>query len=184
MSTSRSPIAALLQHTPAAASAAVSHPTNLVKLGLKGPGLNTWAESNNLDLPGVLHEVRELERGGVIARVDRNEIILESLPDNPLRRQIDQALDASHPNLFRVEQQSATFILHGDHALRILAQTCGLDFDAAEPLRIVYTRVAGVSCGITPQAAQGEQGGRTYRLWVDYSYAPYLWEQLTEIASH
>jgi len=38
----------------------------------------------------------------------------------------------------------------------------------------------GISCGILPQ---GEGEARTYRLWVDYSYAPALYSTLVEIAS-
>ena len=33
-------------------------------------------------------------------------------------------------------------------------------------------RVAGVSCAVLPR---GDGEARTYRLWVDYSLAPYLW---------
>ena len=44
--------------------------------------------------------------------------------------------------------------------------------------RIVFTRIAGVSCGIL---VLGEGADRFYRLWVDYTLAPYLWETLVEI---
>ena len=34
---------------------------------------------------------------------------------------------------------------------------------------MVYTRVAGASCGVLPRE---EAGQRVYRLWVDYSLHP------------
>ena len=56
-----------------------------------------------------------------------------------------------------------------------MIQTCGVNFLQEPPNRIVYTRVAGASCGIIPTANK-------YRIWIDYTLAPYLWETLSEIA--
>ena len=65
-------------------------------------------------------------------------------------------------------------------ALVVLAQTCGMDW-AREPTgRIAYTRVAGASCAVLP-LADGDR--RSYRLWVDYSLASYLWATLAQIAA-
>ena len=73
-----------------------------------------------------------------------------------------------------------TLVLEGDEALGILAQTSGVDFVGELADRMVYTRVAGASCGVLPRE---ETGQRVYRLWVDYSLAPFLWETLAEIAA-
>jgi sarcosine oxidase gamma subunit len=62
--------------------------------------------------------------------------------------------------------------------MRILLQTCGIDMAQESAGRIAYTRVAGVSCGIIPEVSGGE---RRYRLWCDYTLAPYLWENLVTI---
>jgi sarcosine oxidase gamma subunit len=82
--------------------------------------------------------------------------------------------------VYRIEQQSVTLVLAGDAALGVLAQTCGVDFVGELADRMVYTRVAGASCGVLPRE---EAGQRVYRLWVDYSLAPYLWKTLAEIAA-
>ena len=93
---------------------------------------------------------------------------------------MEAALAAADRDGYRVEQQSLSLVLKGDAALVVLAQTCGMDW-AREPTgRIAYTRVAGASCAVLP-LADGDL--RSYRLWVDYSLASYLWETLAQIAA-
>jgi hypothetical protein len=43
---------------------------------------------------------------------------------------------------------------------------------------ILYTRVAGISCGVIPEAIHET---RAYRIWVDYSYGLELWKTMSEI---
>ena len=60
-----------------------------------------------------------------------------------------------------------------------MAQTCGLDLREPVASRVVLTRVAGVSTIVLPERIRDEAG---FRLWVDPSYAHYLWHQLVKIS--
>jgi heterotetrameric sarcosine oxidase gamma subunit len=157
----------------------LTHPSDLVKLGVKGPGLDEWARRCDIALPEALYDTLPVGRDGVLARVGSGELILESAADDPLLGRFAEALQAADGEVYRIEQQSVTVVLSGECALGILAQTCGVDFAAESVGRIVYTRVAGAACAVLPRE---EDGQRAYRLWVDYSLAPYLWETLAEIA--
>ena len=52
--------------------------------------------------------------------------------------------------------------------------------EMAKPEDTVYTRIAGGNGGVLPQS-QGE--ATYYALWLDPSYAVYLWETLLEIVT-
>ena len=80
--------------------------------------------------------------------------------------------------LARVEHEEATLLLTGRRSLEVLSQTCGINFREALPDKVVFTRVAGVSCGVFTEAIREVP---VYRIWVDPSYALYLWETLVEI---
>ncbi|MGH7946539.1 MAG: hypothetical protein ACREF9_16255 [Opitutaceae bacterium] len=152
----------------------------MVKIGVKGSELDRWAAENGIDLPPGVYETRGLADRGLLARVGNNEIILECVPDSTELSRIEQALATPRAGVYRIEQQSATFELAGPRARDVLAQMCSVNFQDAEPGRIIYTRLAGVSCGIIPL---GREPQVTHRIWVDYTYAPYLWEMLTGIFS-
>lgn len=153
----------------------LSRQAALVKLGLKGPGLNDLARTLGLEWPSAVNAFAGVGDRGVLARVGRDEIILECEPNHSMLASIERSFVAPLPDVYRIEQQSDTFELGGEQALPVFAQTCGVNI-AAEPAgRLVQTRVAGVSCVIFPLARSGE---RVYRIWVDCTLAPYLWEQL------
>jgi len=168
--TRKSPIA----HLVAAAPPAFYHPLDLVKLGAKGPRLVEWAEQRGLVLPARIYDTRPVGAEGVLARVGAGELILECRPTDELWVRLNAALEAEETGVYRVEQQSATLVVRGDDAARILAQACAVDLAGAPAERMVYTQVAGAACGVLPQ-------GDAYRLWVDYSLAAYLWEVLAAI---
>jgi sarcosine oxidase gamma subunit len=158
------------------ADSALSRIAGLVKVGLKGPGLRDVAAALTLELPDINSFVR-IDRWGVLARVAKNEIIIECEPTHALIANVQRFL-TERSSVYEIEQQSETFELHGRQALRVFAETCGVDV-AREPTgRIIFTRVAGVSCGLIPLE---QDGSRVYRIWADCTFAPYLWEQLSNI---
>ncbi len=173
--TRQSPIAHLVADSSAAVQTALHHPVAMVKLGAKGPRLVEWAEQHALALPARLYDTRPVGADGVLARVGAGELILECRPEDECWARLNAALEAAEAGVYRVEQQSATLVVQGDDAERILAQACAVDWAGAPAGRMVYTQVAGAACGVLPQ-------GEKYRLWVDYSLAAYLWEALAAIA--
>jgi heterotetrameric sarcosine oxidase gamma subunit len=156
----------------------LSRPTNLVKLGIKGPKLESWAQLNGIELPAKLYDARRIGSRGLFVRVGGEEIIIECQEDDALRAKLEEIMRNPIADVYRIEQQSTTFELIGKDSNRILAQSCGVDFSREPAGRIIYTRLAAASCGIIPIE---ENSRRVYRIWIDCSLAPYLWETLIEI---
>ena len=77
-----------------------------------------------------------------------------------------------------VKREDASFQIAGHRGRDALAQTCGVDFGAQPMNRLVLTRLAGVSGTVLPFQFGDEPA---WRIWIDPSYATYLWEQLTTI---
>jgi hypothetical protein len=154
------------------------HPADLLKSGFKGPKLASWAQQYGIELPPQLYDATLVGHRGLLVRVGGEEIILECQEDDPLSAKFEQIFREPGTDVYRIEQQSVTIELSGTPIKHILAQTCGMNF-SREPLnRIIYTRLAGASCGIIPME---ENERRVYRIWIDYTLAPYLWETLVEI---
>ncbi len=176
----KSLISSLDSAKPSDGGIVLSHRMEVAKLGVKGPNLAPWAEGTGIELPQRLYDVKRVDEDGVLVRVGGDEIIFESKPGNPLFVRIEQALNQPTQGVYRIEQQASTIEICGPLVHRALAQTCGLNFSREPAERIVYTRVAGASCGVIPLETSG---GRIYRIWIDYSLTPYLWEVLNEIAA-
>jgi sarcosine oxidase subunit gamma len=149
--------------------------SGLVKLGIKGLGAADWLRQQGVDVPAEVYAGVALADGGLLVRTGGGEFFYESGGSGTepiLRRE-------NIPVPIFVERQDATLLLCGPRTLEVLAQTCGVEVAAAPPRRLIYTRVAGVSCGLWPDAISGLPA---CRLWVDPSFALGLWESLVEIA--
>lgn len=114
----------------------------------------------------------------MIVRLASDEFLLEGGPAGHVLPALAKRLDSHRGRVFPVERQEAIFLLVGSRSLEVLAQTCGIDFGRASRQHLVLTRIAGVSCGVLPETVTG---ARVWRLWVDASYAVYLWETLLEV---
>ena len=176
--TRTSPLRALVAAAPAPGRTLLSHPEELVKRGVKGPGVVAWARRHDLPLPATRYAVLPVGDAGVVARAGEGELILECTPHDALGERWRAALADSPAGVYDIPQQSVTVELSGPRAPQVLARSCALNL-AAEPANtILYTRIAGVSCAVLPR---GEGESRSYRLWVDYSLAPYLWTTLAKL---
>ena len=178
MNTRFSPLEKLAASAPDHIKAVLSHPTDMQKLGVKGPGLLPWSQTHDIALPENRYDTLPVGQHGVLARVGNDELILECADHDALLPRFEEALLASDTGVYRLDQQSLTLVLSSETALLVLAQTCGVDFSNEPVDRIIYTRVAGASCVVLPRLENGQQ---VYRLWIDYTLAPYLWETLAEI---
>ena len=150
----------------------------LTKLGVKGRDAENWLSQQSVDLPAGIYESQRLADGGLIARLAADEFLMESGISNETVPAVAARLTAQDGQVFQVVRQESTFLLIGSDALDVLTQTCGVDFRETPPLHLVLTRVAGVSCGVLPDPV-----GDTWacRIWIDYTYAVYLWETLVQI---
>ncbi|MBP88622.1 MAG: hypothetical protein CMJ64_18225 [Planctomycetaceae bacterium] len=153
--------------------------SGLQKLGLQGPEAAIWLTSKGLDVPTEIFTSRPLRGGGVIVRLGAEEFFLEDGITNTALPAFAARIDSHKGGLVRVERQEATFLLTGSRCSEVLAQTCGINFREVVPTKAVFTRVAGVSCSVLPESI-GELPA--HRLWVDPSYAVYLWDVLADIS--
>ncbi|NNL85220.1 MAG: hypothetical protein HKP27_06180 [Myxococcales bacterium] len=147
---------------------------------LQGPGAATWLRARGIDCPEALFAVRrngEAEGSLLVARVGHGDVIIQERTGGGTLDRLEDAL-APAVDVFRVPEESATFRLSGSNVDTVWRQTCAIPLMDRPDDVIVYTRVAGVSCAVIPER---ESAGRCYRIWVDYSYAPGLWQTLAEI---
>jgi sarcosine oxidase subunit gamma len=151
----------------------------LEKLGLKGPGAATWLGDQGLAVLAEVYASGPLEAGGLVVRLGVDEFLLEAGSLDRSLTPLRDALPVDSAQLVPVVREDATLLLCGPRALDLLAQCCAHDFSKSPSARLVYTRIAGVSCGILPQQVGGNP---VYRIWFDPSYAIYLWETLVGIA--
>ena len=176
--TRTSPLRALAAAAPAPLRKLLSHRDELVKRGVKGPGVVAWARRHDLPLPPARYAVLRVSDAAVLARAGEGELMLECTLQNELWGRWQAALTEAPAGVYEIPQQSVTLELNGPRAPQVLARSCALNL-AAEPAEtILYTRIAGVSAAVLPH---GKGESRRYRLWVDYSLAPYLWTTLAEL---
>ena len=180
--TGRTPLALDFGEPQAEASAArtlgLSDVSALSKLGVKGKRSASWLKEQGVDVPEEVYEVRDLNPEGVVARIGRDEFLLEDgIRGASVAKLSESPVGGS---VYRQDRQDATFLLSGARARDLLAQVCGVDFREVAPRRLIYTRVAVVSAAVIFDPIEGLP---VYRLWVDSTYAEYLWEHLSQIAT-
>lgn len=150
----------------------------LEKWGLRGSGAAAWLASQGIDVPDSIYASNSLSEGGLIVRVGDDEFFLEAASTEQSLAVLRTALP-ERAGCTAIPREEAAFLLTGHRSRELLAQTCGHPLADSPAGKLVFTRVAGVSCGVLPQ-----RGDETivYRLWLDPSFAIYLWETLLEIA--
>jgi sarcosine oxidase subunit gamma len=148
----------------------------LPRVTIKGAGAEAWLRGQGVDVPTGVYEV--LRAGGsFIARTGSAEFLIEDGVPGRIVQGLAQASGGEKPEVYRVLREDAAMLLAGSRANDVMLETCGVDFSSHE-FRMVYSRVAGVSCAILPDVVNGV---RAFRIWCDASYGPYLWETLLEI---
>jgi len=152
----------------------------LPKLGVKGRKAAEWLQACGVEVPEPLYEVRNLGVDGIVARIGANEFLLEAGLKGDSLAELSEQLGSAAGGVYSVERQEATFVLTGVRALEPLAQVCGVDFSKTVARRLVYTRVAGVSVAVISTPLDELP---VYRIWVDSTYAEYLWENLSQIVA-
>ncbi len=116
-------------------------------------------------MPEKLYEHCQSEDSGLVVRVDSQEIFLEEGPDSRLVDLVRSRLDPTIPGVYSTNGQEAAFWLSGKQATQVLAQTSGIDFREPTP-QWVFSRVAGVSCGLLPWNLDRTP---VFRIWTDIS---------------
>lgn len=149
----------------------------LPKIGVKGPESLAWLAQAGIGVPVSVYGCGSLGGDGLVIRTDRSEVFLEDGPDSTTVADLERELGTTPLGVYRVCRQDASFQLRGAQSNAVLRETCGVDFSQASD-GVVMTRVAGVSCMVL---AVQDNPTPTFRLWLDPSYASYLWDALLEI---
>ena len=152
----------------------------LAKLGVKGTGAAAWLAEQGIKVPEEVYASAPLEAGGLVVRLGADEFLIEAGSLDQSLSALRERMPGDAPDLAPVVREDAALLLVGPRAIELLLQTCGYEFSKSHDQRLVYTRIAGVSCGVLPQQILGNRG---YRIWFDPSYALYLWDALVEIAT-
>ena len=182
----QSPLRAAIQETPSpviepaqASCLGLCDRSLLEKWGLRGAGAADWLSAMGVAVPTEVYATRPLGEGGLIARIGKEEFFLEAATCSQSFGALREALPIAS-GCTAVLHEDASLLVTGSGSLDLLSQTCSYRFATSPVDKWVYTRVAGVNCGILPQS----QGGQTrYHLWFDPSYAVYLGETLLGIAT-
>lgn len=153
--------------------------STLPKLGVKGPGAESWLRDQGIEVPPATYDTRGLADGGLIVRLGSADFFLEGCTSDGVLSRLSAELDRFPPQVYRVQRQDATILLAGVRAPEVLAQLCSIDFRSAPVGRVCLTRVGGVNCAVLPQASEEAPH---FRLWIDYTYAVSFWEILAEIS--
>jgi sarcosine oxidase subunit gamma len=144
------------------------------RVTLKGPGAEAWLRDQGVGVPTEIYEVLRTGKS-IVARTGGAEFFIEDGVSGRIVAGLPKA--GGDLEVYRVLRQDAAMILGGSRAVDVMLETCGVDCSSHE-FRMVYSRVAGVSCAILPDTVDGL---RAYRIWCDASYGPYLWQTLLEI---
>lgn len=163
-------------------TAALTDLSCLKRFGLKGAGAEKWLLEQGIAVPPSINQWAPLSESGLIARLATTEFFVEdgSAASN-FSHQLQNKLQRGLPGVTPVLRQDAEIALSGPASHEVLAQTCSVNFAAldlhARPL--VMTSMIGVSVLVVPSLWQGRP---LFQIWLDGTFAPYLWEHLLEIA--
>jgi sarcosine oxidase subunit gamma len=149
----------------------------LPRITVKGPAAVEFVARLGLTVPAGVYGVDPLPDGGLVVRTGTSELFLESGPRGESVAGLAAALGRGGDGIYPVPRQDASFLLSGTRAPEVLAQTCAINFQETG-VAFIMTRVAGVSAAILPRTLNGLP---VYQLWLDYSYGPWLWDQLFAI---
>ena len=156
----------------------ISDASCLQRAGVKGAQAEAWLISHGIAVPPGINTWLRTPEGTLVARLARSEFFLE---DGAKAAKINRLHFAPASGVTPVLRQDAALVLHGARANDLLVQVCNINFRAwkSEDHTVVMTSMAGVSVLVLWEPYQGLA---RYRLWCDYTFAPYLWETLVEIA--
>jgi sarcosine oxidase subunit gamma len=156
--------------------------SRLPKCGFKGPGAPQWLAQLGLPVPQRANAWLPLEGGGIVARLGRTEFFLEDGAEGQAVARATAAFAAGVADVYPVIRQDAGMLLAGSRCHELLAQTCNVNFPGLDPAQreAVMTQMVGVAVLVVHAGSDASSG---YRIWCDPTYAPYLWETLSDVAA-
>jgi sarcosine oxidase subunit gamma len=150
--------------------------------GCKGPACAELLAQRGLPVPETPNGYVEIAGGGLVARLGRNEFLIEDVEGDSLLSRLGslEGVAGAYPVL----RQDASLLLFGSRLEDLLLQTCSFDFAqlASIPGGLALTSMIGVGVTALWQQAPVPLEGAALRIWLDGTYGDYVWSTLVEIA--
>ena len=146
---------------------------------LKGLHAEEWLSKRRVAIPATTLASILTSDQARVTRTGSDEFLVDSPSGRYSQLQhtlTTEQFDAT--DLLVHRQQDAAFLLRGQRARDVMAQTCGINFAEVPADQLIMTRVAGVSCGVR-MYEQDET--ICYEIRLDPTYGIYLWEELQTI---
>jgi sarcosine oxidase, subunit gamma len=150
------------------------------KTGLKGPRAAAWLAGQRIAVPPRPNAWSALAPSGLIARLAETEFLLEDGFAPGAAASIASRIANVPPQVYGVPRHDAALALTGRRVNEVVLQTCSVNFAALDPAQgvLAMTSMAGVPVLVIPQKHNGQP---LVRIWVDPTFAPYLWQTLLGI---
>lgn len=145
----------------------------------KGPGAADWLVSRDLPVPAEIYQGQATPGNGWMTRTGSEEFLLRGAVGSR-RSELAGDLPGNgyQQDFLMTSRHDAVLLLAGCRSAELMAQTCALDYAAFTLEKTVFTRVAGVSCGLVKDQVNDDP---VCWLWIDPSQALYLWQELVQI---
>jgi sarcosine oxidase subunit gamma len=148
------------------------------RAGVKGPGAAAALNAAGINTPSQPNRWCRSD-GALVTRLGLTEYLIEADQSNAA---VSRVLALSNvPDVYPVPHYDAALIIMGPKAVDLFRQTCSVDMATLDPNdgALVLTSVVGVGATV---AALQTPTGIAYQMWLDGTYASYMWETLCEIA--
>ena len=174
-----SPISALdavVDRIDARTNISITDCSLLPRFGVKGPAATGWLATQGIQTPAVFNTWSPMQDGQFVARLGRQEYLVEG----EIALRLKAAVRQLPTDVYPVPRDDAAMILIGQRLPNLLRQTCNVNFAALDLNHkpVVLTTMVGVAVLVLPAV---QAGLPCYRLWCDYSYGDYLWRTLLDI---
>ncbi|MFI4890517.1 MAG: hypothetical protein ACHQIL_08290 [Steroidobacterales bacterium] len=148
-----------------------------VQSGCKGPRAAEWLAGLGIPVPAAPNSHASTPDDLFVARLGSSEFFVEQGAPGDSVHRIAAALAASPAGVYPVLREDWAMTLSGAAAEEMLAQVCNINFAALDPgaRPVIMTLMVGVAVLVVPCLSAA---GRSYRIWCDPTYGPYLRDAL------
>ncbi len=157
------------------------------RFGCKGPGAEQWLTAAGYRVPRDANSAAVDLQGVMVARLATSEFLIEAVAggSEQVTATLRQLASGMRPgNVYPVARQDMVVGIQGPGIQTLLRQICSVDFvplfEASGPAAgpVCLTSMVGVGVVVWPRRAAS---GSTLRVWLDPSFAHYVWTTLLEV---
>lgn len=149
-------------------------------VGVKGAQAAEWLEARGVATPRDVYGVCSYGDGGLVIRQGGADFLVQFADGDSTFVGLCRRPADAPSGVYPIPRCDAVFEVTGTPVavFGVFAQTCGVDLQRQRTDRVLFSRVAGVSCCILPERTPSDC---RVRLWLDPTFADYLWHELEQI---